>query len=142
MHEFSICRSLLAQVAAIAESHGAHAVVSLTVGVGPLSGVEPGLLDRAFSLARLGTVAEGAALRFETPAITVRCRSCASVSTAAANRLICAQCGDWRTELISGDELLLMSVELERSDDDETDVAASDAAADTGPLAPRAAVDA
>ncbi len=123
MHELSICRSLLAEAAAVASRHGADAVTSLTVGVGPLSGVEPGLLERAFSLACCGTVAEGAALRFETPPIQVRCRTCAGVSAAAANRLICAHCGDWRTELISGDELILMSVELECGDGDGTDTA-------------------
>jgi hydrogenase nickel incorporation protein HypA/HybF len=29
------------------------------------------------------------------------------------NRLTCAACGDWHTRVISGDELLLESVELE-----------------------------
>ncbi|MBL8658951.1 MAG: hydrogenase maturation nickel metallochaperone HypA [Rhodospirillales bacterium] len=113
MHELAVCRSLLAEVAGLAGRNGADAVISITVGIGPLSGVEPGLLRRAFSLVRCGTIAQGAALRFETPPIRVRCRTCAGVSTAAANRLLCAHCGDWRTELISGDELILMSVELE-----------------------------
>jgi hydrogenase nickel incorporation protein HypA/HybF len=29
------------------------------------------------------------------------------------NRLICSDCGDWHTQILSGDELLLESVELE-----------------------------
>lgn len=29
------------------------------------------------------------------------------------NRLLCGACGDWHTRIISGDELLLESVELE-----------------------------
>jgi hydrogenase nickel incorporation protein HypA/HybF len=28
----------------------------------------------------------------------------------AANRLVCGRCGNWRTQLISGDELLLQRV--------------------------------
>jgi hydrogenase nickel incorporation protein HypA/HybF len=28
------------------------------------------------------------------------------------NRLLCGACGDWHTQVISGDELLLESVEL------------------------------
>ena len=31
-------------------------------------------------------------------------------------RLLCAACGDFRTRLLSGDELLLTSLELERQD--------------------------
>lgn len=140
MHEFSICRSLLREVAAIAGIHRADEVVSLTVGIGPLSGVDAGLLDRAFSLARLGTIAEGASLCFETPPIRIRCRSCAATSTAAAaNRLICGECGDWRTELISGDELLLISVELERRDERDADEAALSQAVQAWALAPAGA---
>ena len=33
---------------------------------------------------------------------------------ATANRLVCGSCGDYRTQLVSGDELLLASLELER----------------------------
>ncbi len=43
----------------------------------------------------------------------VRCRTCKAETDAEPNRLICASCGDFRTELLSGDELLLVSVELE-----------------------------
>lgn len=130
MHEFAICRSLLDQVTAIAERHGAARAISVTVDIGPLSGVEPALLDRAFSVARIGTCAQDAELSIESAAIRVRCRSCAAESTATANRLVCAHCGDWRTDLLAGDELFLTSVELE-CDGGETD-----------PTAPPVAVDA
>jgi hypothetical protein len=33
--------------------------------------------------------------------------------------LICATCQDWRTELVSGDEMLLLSVELDVPQDVE-----------------------
>lgn len=137
MHEVTVCSSLLAEVAGLAARNGADAVISITVGIGPLSGVEPGLLKRAFSLVRCGTVAQNAALRFETPPIRVRCRTCAGVSTAAANRLLCGVCGDWRTDLISGDELILMSVELECGNDERDSEAAG-----AGARAPGAAAEA
>jgi hydrogenase nickel incorporation protein HypA/HybF len=31
------------------------------------------------------------------------------------NRLVCDHCGDWRTQLISGDELLLQRVILDNT---------------------------
>ena len=115
MHEFSICRSLLRQAEGLAAEHRARRVTLLKVAVGPLSGVEPGLLERAFSLARCGTVAEAAALVVETPPIKVRCRTCGGEGDAAPNRLICGHCGDFRVDLVSGDELILLSVEMECS---------------------------
>lgn len=125
MHEFSICRALLSQVAAIADEHRAGAVVSMRLRVGPLSGVEPGLLARAFSVARFATIAEGAELIIETPPVEVRCRTCAGVSETDVNHLVCTHCGDFRTELVSGDELILISVELDCADEADGDMPAA-----------------
>jgi hydrogenase nickel incorporation protein HypA/HybF len=42
----------------------------------------------------------------------VRCETCGAETEAEPNRLICATCGDYHTRLVSGDEMMLMSVEL------------------------------
>jgi hydrogenase nickel incorporation protein HypA/HybF len=42
----------------------------------------------------------------------VRCETCGAESVALPNRLVCGACGDWHTRLVSGDEMLLASVEL------------------------------
>ena len=44
----------------------------------------------------------------------VECLTCGEQTDASVNRLVCAACGDYRTQLVSGDELLLKSIELER----------------------------
>ena len=113
MHEFSVCQSLLDQVSTIAAQHHAHAVTQITLQIGPYAGVEPRLLCDAFEVARLGTVADKAELSIETQPVRVHCETCGEDSEAAINRLVCASCGDYHTRLISGDELLLASVELE-----------------------------
>ena len=46
----------------------------------------------------------------------VSCRRCGRSSEAAPNRLLCGHCGDYRTRLVSGDELQLASAELEIPD--------------------------
>jgi hydrogenase nickel incorporation protein HypA/HybF len=114
MHELALCQAMLAQVEAIAREHQAHRVVSITLGMGPLSGVEESLLKHAYPVAVAGSLAEGAELLIRTTPIKVRCTACGEESDATANSLVCAHCGDWRTELISGDELLLVSVELDK----------------------------
>lgn len=112
MHELAICQAMLEQVQAVAGNHGNAAVTSIIVAVGPLSGVEPKLLQRAFTLARVGTPAAGASLELQTTVVRVRCRRCGAETIAAPTRLLCADCGDYHTELVSGDELILQRVEL------------------------------
>lgn len=112
MHELSVCQGLLQQVTQIAQQHQAHGVSRITLQVGPLSGVEPRLLQDAFPIARAGSIAQTAELIIDELPIRVRCKSCGEESDAQTNRLICAACGDWQTQLISGDQLLLARVEL------------------------------
>ena len=117
MHELAICQSLMDQVEAIASERNAHCVTSIVVAMGPLSGVEAQLLKNAYPIASAGTVAENAELVIEYLPVRVKCTQCGSESDALPNKLICKKCGDWRTTLISGDELMLMSVELEKTKD-------------------------
>lgn len=117
MHELSVCQSLLSQVEGIARERNAQAVTSITIGVGALSGVEAQLLQNAYPIASAGTIAEQAQLIIESLPVRIRCNQCGSESDAQPNKLTCKNCGNWQTTLISGDELMLMSVELETSAD-------------------------
>jgi len=112
MHELAICQALLERVEGIARSRAVR-VSRVRLAVGPLSGVEPQLLERAYPLACAGTAAEGSELDIDEAPVRVRCRTCGVESAASANRLLCGECGDWRTDLASGDELLLVGVELD-----------------------------
>jgi hydrogenase nickel incorporation protein HypA/HybF len=113
MHELAVCQALLAEVASVARRRGAPAVTDIHVGIGPLSGVEADLLRDAFPIAAAGTVAETATLYIRRTPVTVRCSECGKETEARANRLLCGNCGDWRTRLTSGDELLLERVGME-----------------------------
>ena len=117
MHELSICIALMQQVERVAREHHAGGVGRIVLQVGPLSGVEAPLLQRAWPLAATGTVAEDAELLIETVPVTVRCTECDVVSEVAPNRLLCASCGDFRTHLVSGDEMLLATMELLQLED-------------------------
>jgi hydrogenase nickel incorporation protein HypA/HybF len=108
----SVCQALLVQVTAIARQRGA-AVASVTVEIGPLSGVDPAQLLLAFAMMRLGGAAATSVLLIETSAVEVRCLACGADSATLANRLVCRACGCFRTRVIAGDELRLRRVELE-----------------------------
>ncbi len=119
MHELAICQALIGEVAAVARSRRATAVSDVYVSVGPLSGVEQPLMRSAFPLAAAGTIANEAALHLTAMPIRVRCESCGGESEATVNRLVCRHCGDWRTTVLSGDELLLERVVLESAGNGE-----------------------
>jgi hydrogenase nickel incorporation protein HypA/HybF len=109
MHELAVCQALLTQVERVARGADVRRIV---VRVGPLSGIEPRLLERAFGFARAGGSAAAAELAIEPAAVRVRCLECGAESGATANRLLCAACGAWRTRLLEGDELVLQRVEF------------------------------
>lgn len=117
MHELAVCQALMAQVAGVAERERATRITRIGLRLGPLSGVEPRLLADAFPIAAAGTLAAGAELAIETCAIRVHCQRCGAETDASVNRLVCGACGDYRTRLLGGDELLLTSVELEKCED-------------------------
>ncbi len=111
MHELAICQELVARVTALAGERRA-AVTHVRLGIGPLAGVEPALLARAYPFACAGTAAEGSSLAIDALPVEVLCRDCRARTAAAAGRLVCAACGSWRTDLAGGDELLLLRVEM------------------------------
>ena len=113
MHELSICQALIGQVEDLARDNQAVAVRTIWLQVGPLSGAEIPLLEHAYPLAAAGTVAERAELFIEPMPVRVRCKTCGVESEASANRLLCGECGDYHTELISGDEMVLTKLEFD-----------------------------
>lgn len=113
MHEFSVCQVLIRQIESIAGDHGAQAVKRIVLEIGPLSGIEIPLIEQAFPFAAAGTLAQNATLIIEPAPVVVRCRVCGAQGETRPNRLSCAACGEFGTELVSGDEMALMQLEME-----------------------------
>ena len=113
MHELSVCQALIGQVEKVARENDARRVVAITIAVGPLSGVEAGLLEHAYPVAAAGTLAEHATLTIESVPVRVKCRSCGVETGAQVNRLVCGDCNDWQVDVIAGEEMLLTRVEIE-----------------------------
>ena len=117
MHELAVCQALIEQVERVARDNAARRILSITVSVGPLSGIEAKLLEHAYPLAAAGTVAEEAKLVVVTVPVRVRCRACKAETEAASNRLLCGSCNDWHVDVIAGEEMLLQRVEIETADE-------------------------
>ena len=112
MHELSLCENLLEQVLSIAQQNKAKKIESITINIGGLSGVEPLLLENAFAILKLDTLAEQAQLIINHTPIVIECHQCGNQSMAIANQLLCNVCQSADTHLISGDELILANVSL------------------------------
>lgn len=125
MHELSVCLALIEQVDRIARERKARTVSRIVVELGPLSGVEPSLLRHAYPLAAAGTVAEHAELEIKASDIVVKCGQCGAQSAATPNRLLCSDCGDFRTRVVSGDEMILQRVELASVNDNSAAASAA-----------------
>lgn len=114
MHELAVCQALMDQVDSIARDESAARIVSIHLGIGPLSGVEPALLSQAFPIASAGSLAADAELVITALPVVVHCRECDCQSEVQPARLLCSHCGAWQTTLVSGDEMLLERVEVIR----------------------------
>ena len=114
MHELSICQQMMIQVNEIALQNQASAIESITLKIGPLSGVESSLLKQAFPFVAAQTIAENAELIIEELPVVIQCNQCGSKTSTKPNNLVCSQCGDYHTQLLSGNEMLLANVEITR----------------------------
>lgn len=112
MHEASLMRALLKQVAALADEHGGLAIDEIRVRLGPLSGVEPLLLRSAFEQLAPDSAAAGARLEIEEVSLLVRCDDCEAEFEPDGFRFHCLACDSGRTRIIQGDAMILESVAL------------------------------
>jgi hydrogenase nickel incorporation protein HypA/HybF len=110
MHEMALAEGILKVVLDAAEDHKVRRV---RLQVGRLQMVAPDSLRFSFELVAEGTVAAGAALEMvETPA-RLRCGQCGAESELDLPPFNCRHCGASDIEVISGDEVMVDSVELE-----------------------------
>jgi len=112
MHELALCQGLISTVERTAAAHRARGVSRIELLLGPLSGAEAPLLERAFEVARAGTIASRAELVIKLAPVRVECQICGESSKATPPRLLCRTCGDWRVKVTSGEELLIKTIDL------------------------------
>lgn len=113
MHEYSIVQSLLESCDAYAKKNSAKKVTKVVIKIGVLSGVEPHLLSEAFKTFKQETVCHEALLVMKIQKVKVRCNSCGYEAELKENEFICQKCGSFDIKVLDGEEMYLMSLELE-----------------------------
>ncbi len=110
MHELSLCGS----IGQIASRHAAGRPVSVIhIQIGQLRQVVPDTLVYCWELVSEGTPLAGSRIDVEAVPVRVRCRACGHVADVGDLPVFaCRACGGLDTEVISGEEFLITSLEL------------------------------
>ena len=112
MHELSLVRSLLRQVEQVRAEHGGLTVETILIEVGPLSGVEPLLVESAFQQIQAECGLPQASLVVAEVPLTALCEHCGEVAVDPV-RIDCPSCGNRDVRIVGGDSVRLESVTLQ-----------------------------
>ncbi len=115
MHEVSIVEALLDAVQRELRAHPKARIQTVRVRVGALRQVEPQAMTFCFDAATRDTALAGARLALESVPGRARCRDCDAEFAVTENWFVCPRCQRAGGELLHGQELDLMSIELEES---------------------------
>jgi hydrogenase nickel incorporation protein HypA/HybF len=113
MHEYSIVQSLVDLIEENAKQNQATKVTKMEVKIGVLSGVEVQLLETAFNTFKEGTICEDAEFIINIQPVIVKCRKCGIENQLDKDEYICPNCKSGELEILDGEEMYLMSLELE-----------------------------
>lgn len=110
MHELGIAEEILSIVASVAGEHGLSAVRSVSLEIGPLSGVDSESLRFALDALAPETLLEGAVIEISVPPLTLVCKVCEMVYQPPPEDMRCPRCGEARFDTRRGREMLVTSV--------------------------------
>ncbi len=113
MHEYSIVQALIGQCEEYVHKNDASKVTKVVIKIGVLSGVEPHLLETAFDTFKDDTVCMGAELVINHQKIKLCCNDCGSEFEADGYEYICQSCQSSNVRIIDGEDMYLMSLEME-----------------------------
>ena len=100
-------------VLAEAQKHGAQKVAVIRLKVGAMTHVNPESVAFYLEILAKGTPAEGVRLEADLIPLRARCRACAEEFGVVESQFACPHCGETGTEIVSGRELYVDSIEVE-----------------------------
>ncbi len=113
MHEYSIVQALLNQCEEIAEENDAEKVTKIICKIGIMSGIEIHLLKVAFDTFKEGTMCGNADFIINEQKLKLKCCDCNDEYEIDEIIYKCRSCGSLSMETIDGEDMYLMSLEME-----------------------------
>jgi len=112
MDERELVSQVLAAVDDAAYRNSATKIAAVRVAIGGRRMLDLDRLQDAFAFAARGTVAEGAQLSIKVLPVKHRCHNCGNEFEASGTERPCPECDNPHTEMIGGEELRLLNMEL------------------------------
>ena len=115
MHELSVTQSILEISLEYAQKNQANHIVAIHLQVGEVTDFDDEWIQRYFDFVSKGTIAEGAKLRITRNPGKLQCHGCSFVFPLDRStwNSQCPSCQSKDTELISGREFRVESLEVE-----------------------------
>ncbi len=113
MHEYSIVQALLNQCEDIAKENKAKRVTKVVTKIGVMSGVEIHLLQTAFDTFKERTICDRAEFIIDHQKLKLHCNACETEFEVDEITYKCVVCESLNVKVIDGEEMYLMSLEME-----------------------------
>jgi hydrogenase nickel insertion protein HypA len=113
MHEYSIVQALLNQCEDIAKENSASKIKKVITKIGVMSGVETHLLQIAFDTFKEKTMCDGAEFIMNVQKLKLHCNGCGAEFEIDEHRYQCLDCESLDVKVIDGEDMYLMSLEME-----------------------------
>jgi len=112
MHEFSLMQSVLSTVETTAQEAGAERVIKITLSIGEMAEVVLDAMEFAFEALSPDTLCSDAVLVMQSIPVQSRCSVCKAEFTHDRYHWACPKCDSLATELLTGRELYIDSIEI------------------------------
>jgi len=113
MHELSVAQNILQIVKTHLPEGAEERLRSITVRVGEDAGIVPESLEFSFQVLTHATKFDHARLHIERVPLVIHCEKCGTASTVEFPFFFCPRCNSREVVIISGEELQVVSIELE-----------------------------
>ena len=111
MHELALCQAIVDTVERHADG---RRVEQVDVRIGHFRQVVPDSLQFSWELLTEGTDLAGCRLVIDHVPAVIDCRACGTATTLEVPILVCPSCGGSEVTLVSGEELLVASIDRAR----------------------------
>jgi len=113
MHEMGIAMQVVEiALASIPEDMSGNAVERVNLRVGKLSAVVPDSLGFCYEVVIRGTPLAGSTLNIEEVPVTADCNDCGHQWIADRPEFHCTKCGSGAVQIVSGQELEIVSIDI------------------------------
>jgi len=113
MHEYSIVQALIEQCDDLAKENETTKILKVIVKIGILSGVEVDLFASAYEVFKEKTICEASELVINMQPLVIKCFDCSKESTLDNINFKCPNCKSLNVQAIDGEDMYLMSLEME-----------------------------